>query len=147
MAATLVVFCWATLKATSALISPPRAQFILRAEKIDNPNPILEKAVEMAPQFQVGRRVKFGLFSEPVDQATTSPAEQAQRRRRAAETLTNIDDDERDRRRTVGLTLSVASIFAAAALVQAKADFGTRLAIAPLVWFALSYLESARTGL
>lgn len=127
---------------------------IRRAAKtnVDNPYPLLEKAVDMAPQFKLGRRVKYGLFSDEVtasdiDESASAQRERAELRRKAAESLTNIDDTERERRRTVGTGLSIVSLVVAGVLINSNAGPLARFGIFPLVWFAFSYLESAKTGL
>lgn len=120
--------------------------------KLDNPYPLLEKAVDIAPQFKLGRRVKYGLFSDEVtdseiDESASAQRERAELRRKAAESLTNIDDAERERRRGVGTGLSIVSLIFAGVLVKSNAGPLARFGIFPLAWFAFSYLESAKTGL
>lgn len=131
-----------------ALRTAPLRVAPLRAAKDDfsNPVPALQKALEMAPQFKEGRRVKFGVFSD-TNLVERTESERAELRKNAAESLTNIDDEERARRKAVGSVLSVASFAVGFLLVYNNAGFGARFATLPLNWFAFSFLESAKTGL
>jgi len=96
----------------------------------------------------VGRSVRYGLpFGSP-DEADAPPLEERERLRgEAAKSLTNIDAAERKRRGLVGTVLGGATAVVGAGLFATGASPAARLAIAPLLFLALGFGESARTGL
>lgn len=70
----------------------------------------------MQKQFQVGKKIVFGVFQQDVDSSSIpSAAEQARLEANAATKLVNIDDAERARRRSVGLVAGgvAAAVYAA----------------------------------
>ena len=119
----------------------------LRAtESFENPVPLLQEAIDRAPQFDEGRSVVFGVLSTEVADAP-APAEQARRRELAAASLTNIDDAERDRRGAVAVVGGAATLAYAASLVANHASFAGRLSVFPLLALSLGYYESKKEGL
>ena len=131
--------------------SRPRA---LRASgEFENPNPIAQKAIESAPSgFKEGRRIKFGVLSEPVDEAAIDRSAGAERARaalraEAAASLTNIDDAERGRRTAVGYAAAVVTAGVAAAMIAAHAGPAPRLALFFPAALSFGYIESGRVGL
>ena len=134
--------------------SPVRHEQRLCATDKDfvNPNPLLETAVDAAPSFKVGKRVKFGLLSEDVDPKSVDRSRSATRRRealrlKASRDLTNIDDAERARRRKVGIFLAFSTAATVTYMVETNAGPLSRFAVLPLFALTGGYLESARTGL
>ena len=120
---------------------------LLRAtESFENPVPLLQEAIDRAPQFDEGRSVVFGVLSTEVADAP-APAEQARRRELAAASLTNIDDAERDRRGAVAVVGGAATLAYAASLVANHASFAGRLSVFPLLALSLGYYESKKEGL
>ena len=119
--------------------SRPRA---LRAAEFENPNPIAQKAIESAPSgFKEGRRIKFGVLSEPVDEAAIDRSAGAERARaalraEAAASLTNIDD-----------AAAVVTAGVAAAMIAAHAGPAPRLALFFPAALSFGYIESGRVGL
>ena len=130
--------------------SRPRA---LRAAEFENPNPIAQKAIESAPSgFKEGRRIKFGVLSEPVDEAALDDGADAERARaelraEAAASLTNIDDAERGRRTAVGYAAAVVTTGVAAGMIAAHAGPAPRLALFFPAALSFGYIESGRVGL
>ncbi|KAH8068711.1 hypothetical protein JL721_6574 [Aureococcus anophagefferens] len=117
----------------------------LRAtESFENPVPLLQEAIDRAPQFDEGRSVVFGVLSTEVADA---PAAEQRARRELAASLTNIDDAERDRRGAVAVVGGAATLAYAASLVANHASFAGRLSVFPLLALSLGYYESKKEGL
>ena len=132
--------------------SRPRAPHSAGGE-FENPNPIAQKAIESAPSgFKEGRRIKFGVLSEPVDAAAIDRSADAERARaelraEAATSLTNIDDAERGRRTAVGYAAAVVTTGVAAGMIAAHAGPAPRLALFFPAALSFGYIESGRVGL
>ena len=97
-----------------------------------------------------GQRIKFGVFKEDIDpnEDPVDPSLAARRRAKAAEDLTNIDDDERARRRKVGYAGTTVTLALSAFLPLAGVPLAGRFAgeIFP-VFLSLGFLLSAQEGL
>ena len=97
------------------------------------------------------QRIKFGVFKEAVsasEAAAVAPADAARRRTEAAASLTNIDDAERARRKTVGTAMSGATLALAAALPLAGVPMPGRFAAELFpVFLSRGFLASAEEGL
>lgn len=88
------------------------------------------------------------MLQTPVDLETVpSEEERARRREVAAAQLTNIDTDERERRKLAGGAMSVVTAALAAYLLASHAPTLSRAAIAPPLFLSYGFLASARTGL
>mmetsp|Transcript_19625 Transcript_19625/g.61059 ORF Transcript_19625/g.61059 Transcript_19625/m.61059 type:complete len:174 (-) Transcript_19625:1370-1891(-) len=98
--------------------------------------------------YPAGKRVVYGLLTEDVDPASVpDEAERARRREEAAASLTNIDAQERERRRVIGLLGMVGTGLYASGLLALRAGPAARASVALPLALALGYLESAETGL
>jgi glutaredoxin 3 len=124
--------------------------------------PLLERAGALAPGaadpvaalFSTlfgggsGKRIWFGVLQQQVDPGTVpTDTVRAERRATAAAALTNIDDDERERRRLAGSVLGVLTAAIAVGMVAGDASALTRAAIAPPLFLSYGFLMSAREGL
>lgn len=95
-----------------------------------------------------GKSIAFGVFQRDVDAAAVpSDDERAELRRVAAEELTNIGAEERDRRRLAGAACSAATAALGAALLAAHAPAAARLALFAPVYVSSGFLASSETGL
>ena len=93
---------------------------------------------------EVGEQAKAWRMPVPV---LPSAEERERRREVAAAELTNIDMDERGRRRLAGGAMSAVTAALATYLLASHAPTLTRAAIAPPLFLAYGFLASARTGL
>lgn len=73
--------------------------------------------------------------------------ERAARRLQAAESLTNIDMSERDRRQLAGTAMAALTAALAIGLLAGHAPTLTRFAIAPPLFLSYGYIKSAESGL
>lgn len=100
--------------------------------------------------IEEGKKITWGVIPQAVDSENIVPEEEALRRRQiAAENLTNIDDDERDRREVAGDVLLNLSTIYATYLAVFVDDGGIsghflRLTLLPLFALAYGYKESAK---
>ena len=88
---------------------PSRNSFAARATSDpngDETSPPLKELFETLYPANSGTRIVWGVFKEKVDGFSSSEEEREELRRNAAESLTNIDDAERARRRQAGLVFS-----------------------------------------
>lgn len=97
----------------------------------------------------VGRRVKNGVFTEVVKQEEIPPVEEQRRRiERATKELSNIDDEERERREKIGSAALLVTVVVGSALYVSGASSVTRfLAIWLPLNLSLGFLRSAESGL
>ena len=94
------------------------------------------------------KKIWFGVLQKDVDPSDVpSEAERARRRSEAAKALTNIDQDERDRRLAAGVAMSAATLALAIGLLAGHAPAPTRFAIAPPLFLSYGYVASWRAGL
>ena len=96
------------------------------------------------------KKIYFGVFTQDVDPASVPSAETRDTlRQNARNSLTNIDDAERDRRRVVGQVLLAASAILAAVLyLETDANAITRFLVVFLPFnLGLGYYKSAENGL
>lgn len=99
--------------------------------------------------FKEGKSIVWGVFQRDLDDGKIPDVEERESRRAAAaKELTNIDSEERDRRRTAGNVGAVLSAALYAGLLYKEASPIT-LSLAMFFPVALSwgFLDSARTGL
>mmetsp|Transcript_7188 Transcript_7188/g.21185 ORF Transcript_7188/g.21185 Transcript_7188/m.21185 type:complete len:156 (+) Transcript_7188:194-661(+) len=146
------------LAATNALRAAPCAATSPRAprarlhaapvgdDEFANPVPVMKEVMDNVPGFEEGRTVTFGVLSREVTDAP-SQQEQAARRAAAARDLTNIGEEERNRRGAAGAVLGVATIAYALSLVLNHASALDRLTVFPLLFLAVGFTDSARTGM
>ena len=88
------------------------------------------------------------MFQRRVDEsALPSDEERAERRAQAAASLVNIDDAERERRRAASVVFTAATAATAVALLALHSPPLARLAIAPPLYLAYGFSESASQGL
>lgn len=114
----------------------------------------MKTVMENAPSgFKEGRRVKWGVLSEEVDEASLATgadadAARAALRAEAAASLTNIDAAERERRKLAGSAGAALTLALGAAMVgPLHAGATARLAIFFPAALSFGYLESSRAGL
>lgn len=119
-------------------------------DEFDNPT-FGKLAIESVPTFSPGRRIKWGVFSEPIDETVAREQENSEEaailRAEAAAALTNIDELERQRRTQAGIGGSALTIGLAAYLIYTGAGPLERLPIFLPASLAFGFLESGRTGL
>mmetsp|Transcript_46643 Transcript_46643/g.122485 ORF Transcript_46643/g.122485 Transcript_46643/m.122485 type:complete len:261 (-) Transcript_46643:640-1422(-) len=95
-----------------------------------------------------GKRIFFGVLQQDVVAETVPDAEErAVRRAVAARELTNIDAEERARRRLAGTAFSGITVLLAFGLLATQAAPLSRVAIAPPLFLSYGFLASAREGL
>lgn len=95
-----------------------------------------------------GKQIFFGVLQRDVDPSSLpSEEEQARRRQEAAASLTNIDMDERERRKVAGSAFAV--VTAALAVWMLATDIAplARAAIGPPLFLSYGYLKSYEEGL
>lgn len=110
------------------------------------PAEALKRAVEIG--FPVGRRIKYGLFTDTVEPASIpDEAERRRLREQAAADMAVIGADERQRRSAVGYAGGAATVAAAAWLLASHASPVARAALIAPIWLFLGYIDSGRTGL
>ncbi|CAK0816387.1 unnamed protein product [Prorocentrum cordatum] len=98
----------------------------------------------------VGSRVKWGVMKESVGEVDQSP--EAQRRREAlraaaARDLVNIDEEERERRRTLAVPMAVLSAAFCAFLLLTGAPWTSRVAVLPFFFLTGGLYLSGQEGL
>ena len=94
------------------------------------------------------KKIFFGVLQVDVDETDVpSEEERARRRAAAAESLTNIDMAERERRRLAGTVLAVLTAALGVGLIASEVPALTRVAIAPPLFLSYGFLASAQTGL
>lgn len=155
------VFCQAVDKSTTDVDKLPSGDFSdTLAEALKGGPPLrIDSTGDVSFDFApaggtsgIGSRVKWGLFKEEIaqDAIDNTPEAQSARaalREAAARNLTNIDDQERERRRLVGLATVAGALVLALLMLWSKVDWSVRLAIFPIVALGNGYLLSAQEGL
>jgi len=95
-----------------------------------------------------GKKIYFGVLQKEVNAADIPDEEErAARRLQAAESLTNIDMSERDRRQLAGTAMAALTAALAIGLLAGHAPTLTRFAIAPPLFLSYGYIKSAESGL
>jgi hypothetical protein len=117
------------------------------SERLDGTWEIIRLGVEEI--YQNGKSLAFGIFQTDVDECLVPPeAVQESLRKKASEQLVNIDENERERRRFVGLMSLLVTVAGYSAL---NIEHGSLLAKAVCLYigisFSLAYLRSAELGL
>lgn len=138
----------------AALATTTALQQAKRSSKVEfkNPVPVLQEIIDKGfndPSREGSYRIKFGVLQEKVDPSAVPSAEEQRRRRAvAAETLTNIDQDERDRRQLVGSVCAVLSVALGVGLPAVGVSLPFRFAFELFpVFLAMGFLLSAKEGL
>lgn len=117
----------------------------------DGPFGFLQQFLEIGGLTKEGKSIYFGAFTKDATNATP-PEEAAQLRQTAAESLTNIGDEERARRDQAGDIMTVVSAIYIlwATLIADDGGFSghvVRMAAAMPIFLAYGYKESAKSGL
>lgn len=122
-------------------------------------NKLLELADDKVAEFMkiagfrggVGKRVKYGVLQEPVNQAEVDAIPESRReelRQKAAEELTNIDQEERDRRALIGqILLSSTALLAVLAYIRGDPWWLRFIEVILPLNAGLGFSASAREGL
>lgn len=116
-------------------------------DKLDGTWEIIRLGVEEI--YQNGKSLAFGIFQTDIDECLVPPeAVQESLRKKASEQLVNIDENERERRRFVGLMSLLVTVASYSAL---NIEHGSFLVKAVCLYigisFSLAYLRSAEFGL
>mmetsp|Transcript_4755 Transcript_4755/g.10213 ORF Transcript_4755/g.10213 Transcript_4755/m.10213 type:complete len:168 (-) Transcript_4755:447-950(-) len=127
---------------------------VLRSSSYQNDGPFafMQDFLEVGGLTKEGKSIYFGAFTIDADPDATPPEEAARLRQAAAESLTNIGDEERARRDRAGdvMTVVSAAYVLWATLIADDGGFGghvLRMAAAMPIFLAYGYKESAKSGL
>jgi len=99
--------------------------------------------------FKIGKSVQWGVLQADVD-ASKAPTQQEQKRRmdEAAAALTNIDAEERNRRKIAGLAGAAVACVVYGVTIYLQTGFVARAASIYLpVAFSAGFLTSSKEGL
>mmetsp|Transcript_10726 Transcript_10726/g.17169 ORF Transcript_10726/g.17169 Transcript_10726/m.17169 type:complete len:202 (-) Transcript_10726:746-1351(-) len=129
----------------------PKCSATFNKKKFENDGPFkfMKPVLDNYMKPGKGKKVVFGVLQRDVDPATIPRSEEdrAKLRDQAARDLTNIDLEERQRRRRVGQGLNILSAVLGVTLVFLHVPALSRLAIFFPLAFAEGYITSANTGL
>ena len=103
----------------------------------------------MSKMFKPGKSIVYGVFQKDVDQTQLpDAATRAELVERASSQLTNIDQQERDRRRFVGVSAAATSLAIYSGMLYFNVGFLFRLlGMYFPVSLAAGFLQSSREGL
>eukprot|EP00471_Norrisiella_sphaerica_P007292 CAMPEP_0184481050 /NCGR_PEP_ID=MMETSP0113_2-20130426/2601_1 /TAXON_ID=91329 /ORGANISM="Norrisiella sphaerica, Strain BC52" /LENGTH=175 /DNA_ID=CAMNT_0026859949 /DNA_START=78 /DNA_END=605 /DNA_ORIENTATION=+ len=130
--------------------SPTSCAAYFEKKKFENEGDFwfMQPSIDMLFKPGKGKKIAFGVLTQDVDEKKIpSEDEQKRLREQASRDLTNIDADERERRRAVGNFLNLFSVGLGAAMVVLPVPPLARLGVAVPLLFAEGYLKSADTGL